>query len=102
MSQPPRDCRCAIERRTSDYLIAAQKDVVALYQIEKAGGFAARPDDGKVFVSKRLAAGVAELRDMIADAWRAAPKCPSVPRPSRSEDIETGETNAFDALRGVD
>ena len=97
-----RDCRCAIERRTSDYLIAAQKDVVALYQIEKAGGFAARPDDGKVFVSKRLAAGVAELRDMIADAWRRSAQMSVGSPPIAVEDIETGETNAFDALRGVD
>ena len=97
-----RDCRCAIERRTSDYLIATQKEVAALYQIEKAGGFAARPDDGKVFVSKRLAAGVAELRDMIADAWRRSAEMSVGSPPIAVEDIETGETNAFDALRGTD
>lgn len=34
---PYRDCRCGIEKRTSDYLIATQKDVVTLYQLEKAG-----------------------------------------------------------------
>ena len=99
---PYRDCRCMIERRTSDYLIATQKDVVALYQIEKAGGFAARPDDGKVFVSKRLAAGVAELRDMIADAWRRSADVSVGSPPIAVEDIEAGETSAFDALRGVD
>ena len=97
-----RDCRCAIERRTSDYLIATQKEVIALYQIEKAGGFAARADDGKVFVSKRLAAGVAELRDMIADAWRRSAQLSIGSPPIAVEDIETGETNAFDALRGTD
>lgn len=97
-----RDCRCAIERRTSDYLIATQKEVAALYQIEKAGGFGARPDDGKVFVAKRLAAGVAELRDMIADAWRRSAEMSVGSPPIPVEDIETGETSAFDALRGSD
>ena len=99
---PYRDCRCTIEKRTSDYLIATQNDVVALYQLEKAGGFSARPDDGKVFVSKRLAAGVAELRDMIADAWRRSAQMSVGSPPIAVEDIETGETNAFDALRGLD
>jgi hypothetical protein len=99
---PYRDCRCMIERRTSDYLIATQKDVAALYQIEKAGGFAARLDNGKIFVSKRLAAGVAELRDMIADAWRRSGEMSVGSPPMPVEDIETGEMNAFDALRGVD
>ncbi len=97
-----RDCRCTIERRTSDYLMATQKEIVMLYQIEKAGGFAARPDDGKVFASKRLAAGVAELRDMIADAWRRSAQMSVGSPPIAVDDIETGETNAFDALRGTD
>jgi hypothetical protein len=97
-----RDCRCMIERRTSDYLIATQKEIVTLYQIEKAGGFAARPDDGKVFVARRLAAGVAELRDMIADAWRRSGQMSIGSPPIPVEDVETGETNAFDALRGTD
>lgn len=99
---PYRDCGCAIERRTSNYLIATQKEIGTLYQIEKAGGFAARPDNGKVFVAKRLAAGVAELRDMIADAWRRSAQMSVGSPPIPVEDIETGETNAFDALRGTD
>jgi hypothetical protein len=97
-----RDCGCTIERRTSTYLIATQKEVVALYQLEKAGGFGARPDDGKAFVAKRLAAGVTELRDMIADAWRRSADMSVGSPPIPVEDIETGETNAFDALRGTD
>jgi len=99
---PYRDCRCTIEKRTSDYLIATQKEIVALYQLEKAGGFSARPDDGKLFVSKRLAAGAAELRDMIADAWRRSAEV-SVGTPAIAvRDIESGEASGFDALRGLD
>jgi hypothetical protein len=99
---PYHDCRCAIERRTSDYLIATQKEVVALYQLEKAGGFAAHPDDGKAFVAKRLAAGTAELRDMIADAWRRSAELSVGSPPVPIDDIETGEASAYDALRGID
>jgi len=99
---PYRDCRCTIERRTSNYLTATQKDIIALYQIEKAGGFAARPDDGKVFVSRRLAAGVSELRDMITDAWRRSAEVSVGTPPIAVRDIETGEANGFDALRGLD
>jgi hypothetical protein len=99
---PNRECNCAIERRTADSLTATQKDVDALYQIEKAGGFAARPDEGKVFVSKRLAAGAAELRDMIADAWRRSAEISVGTPPIAVRDIESGEANGFDALRGVD
>ena len=99
---PYRDCRCAIERRTSDYLIATQKEIVALHRLEKAGGFAAHPDDGKVFVAKRLAAGTAELRDMIIDAWRRSADLSIGSPPVPVDDIETGEANAYDALRGID
>jgi hypothetical protein len=99
---PYRDCRCGIEPRTADYLIATQKEVVTLYQIEKAGGFATRPDEGKTFVSKRLAAGAAELRDMIADAWRQSADVSVGSPPIAVRDIESGEANGFDALRGVD
>jgi len=97
-----RDCKCAIERRTSDYLIATQSEVAALYQLEKAGGFAARPDDGKAFVAKRLAAGTSALRDMIADAWRRSAELSVGSPPIPVDDIETGEANAYDALRGTD
>jgi hypothetical protein len=99
---PYRNCRCSIQQRTSGYLSASQREVIALFQLEKAGGFAARPDDGKVFVSKRLAAGAAELRDMITDAWRRSADVsvgtPAIP----VRDIESGATNAFTALRGAD
>jgi len=99
---PYRDCRCAIETRASDYLIATQKEVVALYQLEKAGAFSARPEDGKAFVSKRLAAGAAELRDMIADAWRRSAEVSVGTPPVAVRDIESGEVSGFDALTGLD
>jgi hypothetical protein len=99
---PYRDCRCAIEKRTSDYLTATQKEIIPLYQIEKAGGFAARPEDGKAFASKRLAAGASELRDMIADAWRRSADVSVGSPPIAVRDLESGEASGFDALRGLD
>lgn len=99
---PYRDCRCAVQRRTSDYLAATQREVVSLYQIEKSGGFAANPDTGKIFVSKRLAAGASELRDLISDAWRRSAEISVGYPPIAVRDIESGATNAFNALRGID
>ena len=99
---PYRDCRCTIERRTADYLTATQKEIVALYQLERAGGFAARPDLGKSFVSKRLATGAAELRDMITDAWRRSADMSVGMPPVAVRDLESGEASGFDALKGLD
>jgi hypothetical protein len=39
---------------------------------------------------------------MIADAWRRSAQISVGSPPIPVEDIETGETNAFDALRGTD
>jgi len=98
---PYRDCRCTIQQRTSSYLSGTQQEVVALYQLEKAGGFAANPG-GRIFVSKRLAAGVSELRDMISDAWRRSADVSVGYPPLAVRDIESGATNGFSALRGAD
>jgi hypothetical protein len=99
---PYRDCRCTVQRRISDYLSATQREVVALYQIEKSGGFSANPDSGKIFVSKRVAAGVSELRDLITDAWRRSADVSVGSPPIAVRDIESGRISGFNALRGVD
>ncbi|MEJ1969703.1 MAG: hypothetical protein WDN03_13865 [Rhizomicrobium sp.] len=69
---PYRDCACAIEARTADYLIASESQVVPLFTLEKAHAFDSGTSDGKAFVAARLAAGASELRDMVIDAWRAS------------------------------
>jgi hypothetical protein len=97
-----RDCRCMIGQRISDYLTATRGEILALYRIEKSGGFAANRDDSTTFVSRRLAAGAAELRDLIADAWRRSAEVSIGNPPIAVRDIETGATNAFNALRGAD
>jgi hypothetical protein len=99
---PYRDCRCTLQRRVSEYLIATQREVVALYQIEKSDGFDGRHESGKVFVARGLAAAVSELRDLITDAWRRSAQVsigfPPIPVP----DIESGKTNALSSLQGLD
>jgi hypothetical protein len=67
---PLRDCACAIEARTADYLVASQSFVLPLFTLDKAHGFEGNNADGKAFVLARLAAGAAELRDMAVAAWR--------------------------------
>ena len=99
---PYRDCRCAIQRRVSDYLVATQKQIVNLYRIEKSGGLAGDTSDDRSFVVARLTAATSELRDLIQDAWRASSGfsvgSPSIP----VRDIESGRTSAFASMRGSD
>ena len=99
---PIRDCRCTIQRRVSDYLSATQREVVALYRLEKLTGFADNHAGGKAFVSQRLAAATVQMRDLIVDAWRRSAEI-SVGNPATPlRDIESGKTNALNALQGID
>ena len=97
-----RDCRCTIQRRTADYLTATQEFVVRLYQIEKSDGFAGNSENSKIFVARRLAAGASELRDMIVDAWHRSAEISIGSPPIEVRDLESGEINGYDALRGTD
>jgi len=75
---PYRDCDCTIDVRTADYLMTSLGFVAQTFRLDKvhafdkpAEGTAVNPD-AKAFAASRLAAGAAELRDMIVDAWRAS------------------------------
>lgn len=96
------DCKCSIRQRVSDYLVATQKLVVPLYQIEKAGGFDDNKGDDRRFVIKRLAAATSELRDLVIDAWRASENMSVGTPPIAVRDIEVGKINGFESLRGSD
>jgi len=95
-----RDCKCSIRQRVSDYLVATQKQVVPLYQTEKAGGV----DNAQTrsFIVQRLAAATSEGRDLIIDAWHASETFSVGNPPIPVRDIEAGNANAYDAVRGVD
>jgi hypothetical protein len=96
------DCHCSIEQRVAQYLAATQKDVTALYEIERAGGFKENDAKGRDFVSLRLAAAISEMRDLIGLAWLKSGEVSVGYPPIAVRDIESGTTNALDAMRGVD
>jgi hypothetical protein len=99
---PYRDCHCTIQHRIADYLGATQREVVTLYQIEKADGFDGNDASGKTFVSGRVAAAISELRDLITEAWRRSGEVSVGDPPIVLRDIESGRTNAFNSMRGND
>jgi hypothetical protein len=70
---PPVDCGCPIQQRLRTYLRATLAQVEPLYELELTGAFReAGTPAGLDFVHARLAAGVAELRDLILEAWRSS------------------------------
>ena len=99
---PYRDCSCTIEVRTAQYLAATQAQVLPFYRLEKAGAFASATAEGKSFATASVAAGAAELRDMIIDAWRQSANA-KIGNPSTLvSDIESGKADALGALQGED
>jgi hypothetical protein len=97
-----RDCSCAIEARTAQYLTATNAQVVPFYRLEKAGAFESATAEGKSFAAARVAAGAAELRDLIVDAWRASESAKiGFPQVSVS-DVEAGHADALGPLMGED
>jgi hypothetical protein len=99
---PYRDCRCTIERRIAAYLRATQATVVPLYALEKAGGFAGDDRRGKAFIAERLAAGAAELRDMVVDAWRQSLDGVVGYPPVPVREVEAGRIIPIDQMLGLD
>ncbi|MDP3379615.1 MAG: S1/P1 Nuclease [Brevundimonas sp.] len=59
-----------LRARTADYLLTSLAEVVPFYRLEKAGAFVGTDPRGVDFATQRLAAGAAELRDLIVLAWR--------------------------------
>ena len=69
---PLRSVSGPIDKHIADYLAATGAQVAPLYALEKAGGLAIGNPRGVAFAVQQLAIGSSELRDMIADAWRAS------------------------------
>jgi len=99
---PYRDCACAIEVRTADYLVTSQTFVVPLFRLEKAHAFDGPNSDGKAFAAARLAAGVSELRDMAVDAWRASGDVRLGFPPLSVKDIEAGTVDPLAMMQGIE
>jgi len=54
------------------YLATTESFVPAVYRLEAAGGIDAASPAAKALVLDRLAAGAAEMRDLIVEAWNAS------------------------------
>ena len=89
---PYRDCHCAVEVRTGQYLLAGSKLVEPLYALEKAGGFQDGDSRGVAFMTERIAVGADELRDLIVMAWNASAQMEvGYPTPAPAADFEAGK-----------
>ena len=99
---PYHDCKCDIATATAQYLRATNGQVAMLYTLEKKGSYKGKNKDEIAFVSARLAAGAAELRDLIVDAWHFSGS-QSVGYPATPlAQIESGKADAYALLYGND
>ena len=97
-----RACNCPIEQRTTDYLIATQKQVIPFYEMEKAGGLKPADPRGTAFATQQLAVGASELRDLIVEAWRASANRNVGWRPVAVQDVLSGKVDPYKSLYGID
>ena len=98
----PGDCRCEIEARASAYLAQTYAQVLPFYRLEKAGAFMGPDPRGVAFATERVAAGAAELRDLIVAAWNASASG-SVGYPATPvAEIEAGQADVYTLLYGDD
>ena len=99
---PPQDCRCSMMQRTAGYLARTNAEAPPLYRLEKAGAFSGARPDGVAFTTQRVAAGAAELRDLVTAAWNASATT-TVGYPSTPVgQIEAGQAEAYPLLYGED
>ena len=86
-----RDCGCQIEQRVHDYLKTTLGTIETTYQLAGPTSNYTTPTPAAVrFVTQRLAAGSAEMRDMVIDAWKASASW-TVGYPAiKVSDIESG------------
>ncbi len=68
----PAPCDCAIFDRVRGYIAASNAQVVPLYELERQNAFAGPNLPGEDFVATRMAAAVAEIRDLVVMAWAAS------------------------------
>lgn len=100
--QPLRIDDTSIQARTLTYLHETQSTLIPFFDAEKAGAFAIEAGEGKAFVSDRLAAAVAELRDLIVAAWRTSADSTVGYSPVPLRMIESGAAHPFPNMRGLD
>ena len=91
-----------VKARTVGYLKTTLATVIPFYRLEKQGGFNETDPRGAAFVTERLAAGAAELRDWTVAAW-AESATASVGWPAvKVAEVEAGTADPWIAMVGED
>jgi len=83
------------------YLATTERFVPAVYRIEAAGGIDAHSPEATGLVLDRLAAGAAEMRDLIVEAWVASGSASVGYPPIPVRDIESGAVTPSRANLGL-
>jgi hypothetical protein len=91
-----------IARRTAAYLAATNAEVIPFYRLQKSGAFQGGDARGRAFAARQLAAGAAELRDDIIDAWRASERAAVGYPEVKVADVLAGKVDPYDSLYGLD
>ena len=92
-----------IWQETIAYLTAGYDQIIPLYELEKQGAFvvATVPPAGEAFIIQQMAAAVAELRDLIVQAWRDS-QTEEFGYPTITVDRIAGGEAATGAIFGLD
>ena len=72
------------------YLAATERFVPDVYRLEAAGGIDLPSPAAKALVLDRLAAGAAQMRDMLVEAWQASADARVGYPPIAVKDVESG------------
>ncbi len=96
-----RDITGDIWAETKAYLKADLDQVIPLFELELAKAFDGPNKAGEDFVASRMAAAVAEIRDLLVFAWHDSANAQIGYPPVKISDIEKG-MDPTDALFGLD
>ncbi len=96
------DCGCPIDQRVAAYLGRTGGYVEPLYQMWGDGQFASGDPRAVAFTAARVAAGAAELRDLIVLAWRASDSIQVGYPLVAVADVEAGKADPWLAMIGAD
>jgi hypothetical protein len=100
---PYRHCACTPFMATERYLQATAAKVEPLYRLWTDGGFRDGDPRGAAFTVEAVAAGAAELRDMVVDAWRDSDRYTvGYPNPTPARAVEASGKASYESIHGPD
>mgnify|MGYP003343653857 CR=1 FL=1 len=67
-----RACACTVRDRARALMLESHALLVPTLELEQKGALTGKNQEGTAFVTARLAASAATVRDMVIDAWRAS------------------------------